>query len=204
MFSGKESLRLMARSTVISILLVAGVILATVLFGIAFYVASNSRWPVIRVPSNILRLILMNSPAILLLVFAYLIISGVWLYTGILAIVTAILAIGLNNGAAAGESLVQASKTLATDASFLDVARVSATPYRACVINAAKAAPLAAFIGTPEILSMLTDSTAYVGDISVTLTILLLFYIIVVQSVVGLSASAVGWLNTKAPEGDRV
>jgi polar amino acid transport system substrate-binding protein len=135
---------------------------------------------------------------ILLLVLVYLVMSGVWVYTGVMALITAVLAIGLNNGAMAGDSLIQSSKTFAKGTSLSNIARVSATPFRASVINATKASPVAAFIGTPELLSVLIDVTAYSGERVVTLGILTLFYLLVVQLVVVLSARVVNKLNMSA------
>ncbi len=151
-----------------------------------------------RLSSQVMRLIIMNSPMILLLVLVYLVMSGVWLYTGVMALITAALAIGINNGAMAGDSLIQASQTFAKGTSLSDIARVSATPFRASVINATKASPVAAFIGTPELLSVLVDVTAYSGDRVVTLGILTLFYLLVVQLVVVLSARVVEKIKTSS------
>lgn len=198
MLSGREGMRLLMRGAVISLLLVISVIVTTVFFGVAFYFASNSRWQILRLSSQIMRLIIMNSPMILLLVLVYLVMSGVWLYTGVMALITAALAIGMNNGAMAGDSLIQASKTFAKGTSLSDIARVSATPFRATVINATKASPVAAFIGTPELLSVLVDVTAYSGDRVVTLGILTLFYLLVVQLVVVLSARVVEKIKTSS------
>ena len=198
MFSGSEGLRLLVRGSVISLLLVIGVIIATVFFGITFFFISKSRWQFLRVTSHIIRLIVMNSPMILLLVLVYLVMSGVWVYTGVMALITAVLAIGLNNGAMAGDSLIQSGKTFTKGTSLSNIVRVSATPFRASVINATKASPVAAFIGTPELLSVLIDVTAYSGERVVTLGILTLFYLLVVQLVVVLSARIVNKLNMSA------
>ena len=198
MLSGIEGIRLLVRGAMISLLLVIGVIVATVLFGLVFYLISKSRWQFLRLTSHIIRLIIMNSPMILLLVLAYLVMSGMWVYTGVMALITAVLAIGLNNGAMAGDSLIQTSKTFAKGTSLSYIARVSATPLRASVINATKASPVAAFIGTPELLSVLIDVTAYSGDRIVTLGMLTLFYLFVVQLVVVLSARVVNKLNMSA------
>jgi polar amino acid transport system substrate-binding protein len=98
----------------------------------------------------------------------------------------------------AGDSLVQSSKTFAMGSSLSNIARVSATPFRASVINATKASPIAAFIGAPELLSVLIDLTAFSGGRAVTLGIMTLFYLLVVQLVVVLSARVVNKLNMSA------
>jgi polar amino acid transport system substrate-binding protein len=199
MLSGEEGLRLFLSGILVSILLVLGAITSTVAFGLTFYLLSQARWGAVRVFSNVVCAISLNSPVILLLVLAYLLVSGVFLYTGTVAVIAAIIAIGLNNGAAAGDSLVQARKTLSGGSGFLDAARVCAIQFRACVINAAKASPVAAFIGTPELLSVLTDITSFSGERVVTFTLLALFYLLMVQLVIMLSAWTVQWLAQTEP-----
>jgi ABC-type amino acid transport system permease subunit len=135
-----------------------------------------------------------NAPVILLLMLSYLIMSSVFVYTTTVSVIAAIFAIGLNNGAAAGDSLVQAKKTLPTGCGLLDASRVCVTQIRACVINAAKASPVAAFIGTPELLSTLTDIMSFSGERVAAFTLLALFYLIIVQLVIMLSARAAQWL----------
>lgn len=191
MLSGEEGLRLFINGIFVSILLVLGSIIATIGFGVAFYKLSQASFAPVRVLSRLICTINLNAPVILLLVLAYLLISGVFQYTGTVAVIAAILAIGLNNGAAAGDSLSQARKTLPDGSGLLEVARVCAVQFRACVINAAKASPVAAFIGTPELLSVLTDITSFSGERMVTFTVLALFYLFMVQSVITISARVV-------------
>lgn len=193
MLTGKEGLRLFISGIFVSILLVIGSIIATIGFGVAFYGLSQASFAPVRVLSRLICTINLNAPVILLLVLAYLLVSGVFQYTGIVAVIAAILAIGLNNGAAAGDSLTQARKTLPDGSGILVVARICAVQFRACVINAAKASPVAAFIGTPELLSVLTDITSFSGERVVTFTMLALFYLLMVQLVITLSARVVHW-----------
>jgi ABC-type amino acid transport system permease subunit len=55
------------------------------------------------------------------------------------------------------------------------------------MINAAKASPIALFIGAPELLSVLTDITAFSGETVTTFFILIIFYLILIQMVITLS-----------------
>jgi ABC-type amino acid transport system permease subunit len=55
------------------------------------------------------------------------------------------------------------------------------------VINAAKASPVAGFIGAPELLAVLTDITAFSGERITTFLILIIFYLILIQLVIILS-----------------
>lgn len=184
MLSGEQGLRLFLEGIWTSLILVTGSIIGTILAGLMFYRLSVSPWMLVRVPSNALRIMFLNAPLILFLVLTYLLISSVFLYTGTVAVITALIVIGLDNGASAGEALVQAKKTLPKDASTARVAMVSAVQFRACVINAAKASPVAAFIGAPELLSVLTDITSFSGERVASFTVLAVFYLLVVQMVV--------------------
>ena len=58
---------------------------------------------------------------------------------------------------------------------------------RAALINAAKASPVAGFIGAPELLAVLTDITAFSGETITTFFILIIFYLILIQMVITLS-----------------
>ena len=194
MFTGDQGLRIFLNGVVVSILLVFGSIVSTILFGLVFYRFSASKWLLVRFFSHVICSVSFNAPVILLLMLSYLIMSSVFVYTTTVSVIAAIFAIGLNNGAAAGDSLVQAKKTLPTGCGLLDASRVCVTQIRACVINAAKASPVAAFIGTPELLSTLTDIMSFSGERVAAFTLLALFYLIIVQLVIMLSARAAQWL----------
>jgi polar amino acid transport system substrate-binding protein len=62
----------------------------------------------------------------------------------------------------------------------------SATQIVAFLINAAKGTPIASFIGAPELLSALTDITAFSSGRVSTYALLLIFYTGVVMAVVWL------------------
>jgi len=194
MFSGDQGLRLFVDGIIVSVFLVLGSIVSTILFGLMFYRFSVSKWPLVRFCSHVICSVSFNAPVILLLMLTYLIVSSVFLYTATVSVIAAILAIGLNNGAAAGDSLVNAKKTLPTGCAMLDAVRACVTQIRACVINAAKASPVAAFIGTPELLSTLTDIMSFSGERVAAFTLLALFYLIIVQLVIVLSDRAAQWL----------
>ena len=51
----------------------------------------------------------------------------------------------------------------------------------AFLINAAKGTPIASFIGAPELLSALTDITSFSSGRATTYSLLLVFYIVVVD-----------------------
>lgn len=184
MLSGEQGYRLFKSGIVVSIVMVIGVIAATIFFGLLFYGLEKARLMPVRVLSRTIRTLCMNAPVVLLLVFCYLIMSGFTLYSAPVAILTAVLAIGLNNGAPAAQSLIAASETLGETATLRESLSIGIVQIRACVINAAKASPVGAFIGAPELLSVLTDITSFSGERAVTFTLLAIFYILIVQAVV--------------------
>ena len=199
MLSGDQGLGLFLEGIWNSVLLVLGSILFTVLSALAFYRLSLSGWLPVRLTTRIVCLAFLNAPLLLILVLTYLLVSGVFLYTGPVAVLTAIFVIGLDNGASAGEALLQARRTLPAGTSLADIVRVSAIQFRASVINASKASPVAAFIGAPELLSVLTDITSFSGERVVTFTVLALFYLLVVQVVIVTSAALVRRLQSSVP-----
>ncbi len=71
--------------------------------------------------------------------------------------------------------MYEASKTLGKQATFLRSLRYAKVRVRACLITSVQACPIAAFIGAPELLSVLTDITAISGERATTFTILALF-----------------------------
>ncbi len=72
----------------------------------------------------------------------------------------------------------------------LNMGSARAIPVRAAtqivsfLINAAKGTPIASFIGAPELLSALTDITAFASGRATTYSLLLVFYVAIVVVVV--------------------
>ena len=193
MLSGEQGLRLFTHGIVVSIVLVIGSIIATILLGLLFYRLDRSNVPVVRWIGWAISTLCLNAPLILLLVLAYLIVSSFTTYSAAIAVMTAVLAIGLNNGASLGAALIAARATLPPTSSLRDAVNVGIVQIRACVIHAAKSSPVGAFIGAPELLTVLTDITSFSGERAVTFTMLALFYILIVQVVIVTSA----WVATQ-------
>jgi len=201
MLSGEEGFNLFKRGIVVSIILVISSIVATILFGLLFFQLARSNIGVVRWVSGAIRILSLNAPLILLLVLAYLIMSSFMIYSAPIAVLTAVLAIGLNNGAPAGESLIAASKIIGPKSTLGEVVNVSVVQVRACVINAAKSSPVGAFIGAPELLSVLTDITSFSGERAVTFTLLAIFYILTVQIVIAASGAVAIRLQRSLAQG---
>lgn len=184
MLSGVNGLKMFLNGMVISVFIVLCAIGATLIFSFIFYFISKSKIKLIQSTGSVVRLFFQNSPLILLLMLGYLSVTAFLAYSTGVAVLIAIAMIGLNNGANGGNALMDAAKTFPSDSDLKEIISVASVPIRAAVINAAKASPVAAFIGAPEMLSSLTDITSFTGERITTYLIVALFYIFIVQTVV--------------------
>jgi ABC-type amino acid transport system permease subunit len=170
--------------TVISVFIVLSSISATLFFAYGFYVLSRLRLRPVRMLGSVLRLFFQNSPIILLLMLGYLLMTAVLDYSTWVAVLIAVVMIGLNNGANGANALIDAAMTFKSTVAPRELFGVAAVALRAAVINAAKASPVAAFIGAPEMLASLTDITSFTGERVTTYLIVSIFYIVFVQVLV--------------------
>jgi len=184
MFSGRNGLQMFLNGVKISVFLVMGAIGATLLFSYVFFTIGKAQTKSIRVAASVIRLFFQNTPIILLLMLGYLIVTAFFDYSTWVALSVSIAMIGLNNGANGANALMDASRTFKSDVSLGDLFDIASVPLRAAVINAAKASPVAAFIGAPEMLSALTDITSFTGERITTYLIISVFYMVMVQAVV--------------------
>jgi ABC-type amino acid transport substrate-binding protein/ABC-type amino acid transport system permease subunit len=184
MLSGVNGLKMFLSGMVISVFIVLCAIGATLIFSFIFYFISKSKIKLIQSTGSVARLFFQNSPLILLLMLGYLSVTAFLAYSTGVAVLIAIAMIGLNNGANGGNALMDAAKTFPSDVDLKEIIGVASVPIRAAVINAAKASPVAAFIGAPEMLSSLTDITSFTGERITTYLIVAVFYIFIVQTVV--------------------
>jgi polar amino acid transport system substrate-binding protein len=178
-----------------SLVLVTGALIATLVFGLAFGAALGSRSRLLRWPARCLTVVLQSSPIVLTLVIAAAIIHAMFSYSSGVALGAAIVALGLANGSNAGQAISEAVLTFRAERAALQVGGLdlfsralarSATQIVAFLINAAKGTPIASFIGAPELLSALTDITAFSSGRASTYALLLIFYTAVVMAVVWL------------------
>jgi ABC-type arginine/histidine transport system permease subunit len=111
--------------------------------------------------------------------------------------VISLIVIGANNGANGGFALREAAESLPRDTAFNAIAWTSSNQLRASVINAVKATPVAAFIGAPEMLSALNDIASFTGERLTTYSFVAVYYLVLVQIVIVLSAQFVKWGKEK-------
>jgi polar amino acid transport system substrate-binding protein len=178
-----------------SLLLIAGALVATLAFALLFGAAMSARLRLLRWTARGITVALQSSPILLTLVIAASIIHVLLSYSAALVLSAATIALGLSNGANAGQAIAEAYRTLQDEragspskkgALFMGALSRSATQIVAFLINAAKGTPIASFIGAPELLSALTDITSFSSGRATTYTLLLIFYTVVVIAVIWL------------------
>jgi ABC-type amino acid transport substrate-binding protein/ABC-type amino acid transport system permease subunit len=183
-----------------SVILILGTLTATFCFALLIGRALSMHSALCRWPVRGLVMLLQSTPPVLSLVIVASAANAVFTFSAALALAAAILALGLINGGNAGQAIAEAVATLrAEDAAkppghprlaegtlFTHALRRSITQIIAFLINATKATPIASFIGAPELLNALTDSTSFSSDRDTTYWLLLVFYVAVVLAVVGL------------------
>lgn len=184
MFTGHNAFQWFLQGLQVTLLLVVGSLAATMAAGIVFFKLQQSAlWP-IRFTTNLLVVFLQNSPVILLLILGYLWVSLFWVYTIPLSIISAVVVIGLNNGANVTGAMHETWLTAGRQLSVGATVQRSVVPIRAALINAAKATPVAGFIGVSDLLATLNDITAFTGEQLTTFLVLTVIYLCLIQFVV--------------------
>jgi polar amino acid transport system substrate-binding protein len=141
------------------------------------------------------------TPLPLVMFFVYVLAGGIAAYSGLVALVAAILAIGLYNGSNAAHAIDEAYSALLRGTASSATPAVAAGPPRflqavslanvqivAFLINAAKGSPAAGMIGVPEFLNVVTDLSANATDRVGVNLLLLIFYsglVLIVIAVLG-------------------
>ena len=173
-----------------SLILIAGALAATLAFALVLGAAMGSRSFVLRWPARLLTMTLQSSPIVLTLVIAATVTHSLFALSTETVLAAAIVALGLTNGANAGQAIGEAMWSLRAEGAnaglFGRALSRAATQIVAFLVNASKGTPIASFIGAPELLSSLTDITSFSSGRITTYTILLVFYTAVVMVVVWL------------------
>ena len=176
-----------------SLLLIAGALSATLVLALVLGAVQGSRSWLLHGAARALTVVLQSSPIVLTLVIASALSHALFPASAATAIGAAIVALGLTNGANAGQAIGEAMATLRAEpatrglgeaALFSRALGRSGSQIVAFLINAAKGTPTASFIGAPELLTALTDITSFSSGRITTYWLLLIFYILVVMAVV--------------------
>jgi ABC-type amino acid transport system permease subunit len=176
-----STLSLLLEGIGFSLALVLGTMLSTLGFALLF--GRLMGWGPMRLRRAIDTVVSVaqTSPLPLLMFVGYVVAGGLTHYTAVVALMTAILVVGIYNGANAGRAIndaYQANQTRrgAPRRSFMEAVSVAGIQLVAFLINAAKGSPAAGMIGVPEFLNVMTDLTAYSRDRVAVYLVLLVFY----------------------------
>jgi polar amino acid transport system substrate-binding protein len=184
-----------------SLLLIAGALGATLCFALLLGAAQGSRSFVLHLATRSLTIVLQSSPIVLTLVIVSALSHVLFPTTGAVAIAAAIVALGLTNGANAGQAIGEAITSLRAEGQqgslFGRALARSASQIVSFLVNAAKGTPTASFIGAPELLTALTDITSFSTGRITTYWLLLIFYTVVVMIVVWLCGRLQSWLERR-------
>ena len=176
-----------------SVLLMIGAVVITVLFAMLFAAALSSHFKILKWPSRLIVLAAQSSPVLLTLVITSTVVLAVFPYSPALLLSAVMLALGLMNGSMAGQAIAETilssesgKGSTNTRKPYLHSVVLSSTQLMSFVVNAAKGTPIASFVGTPELVSAVTDITAFSSNRVMTYTFLLIFYVVLVAIVVWL------------------
>jgi polar amino acid transport system substrate-binding protein len=190
-----------------SLLLVAGTIIATLLVALTIGALASASSRLLRWPARVLVIVLQSSPPIMTLIVAATLLRGFAEFTPLTVMIAAIAALGLINGANAGQAIAETiaairhgvtAWTAGDSALFFRGVCLSAKQIEAFLINAAKGTPVASFIGAPELLNQLTDIGSFASSRASIYWVMLIFYMLIVAVVVRLSASLRWFLQRQA------
>ncbi len=174
-----------------SLLAVVGVLGATLLAALFFASGLVVDNRLLRGGLNLLLVIFQGSPPILILVFVATIANTAFVYSPAVALMVAITAIALVNGAFAGQGIADGWRSLPpelTGGRRMRHAIVRAGPQiEAFLTNATRGIAAASFVGVADLTNALNDIASFSRSQAVTYWILLIFYILVVMAVVRLS-----------------
>ncbi len=193
MLTSVPAFELFTAGIVNSLILVMGALGATLGFSLVFGFFAIIPLRVSRFVTWGIVTTIQSSPVILTLVVAGAVATTIFTYSPAVALGSAIVALGLMNGANAGQAIGEAAESLRRDgrygsgfsgALYGAAVRRSLTQLLSFLINAAKGTPIASFTGAPELLSALTDITSFSAGRGTTYTLVLIFYIAVVFIVV--------------------
>ncbi|WP_165390381.1 transporter substrate-binding domain-containing protein [Thalassococcus sp. S3] len=196
---------LLVNGAIISLIAVAGVLVATLGIALLFAWGLLARNRVLRGALHLLIVVFQGSPPILILVFVAALANAILLYSTAVALFVAIISIALVNGAFAGQGIADAWRSLGSrmsDGKRMRHAIVRAAPQiEAFLTNATRGIAAASFVGVADLTNALNDIASFSRSQVVTYWILLIFYILVVMAVVRLSRALNRGLERALVEG---
>jgi ABC-type amino acid transport system permease subunit len=182
-------------------LLVIGVLAATFIIACLVGWALSSPLRPVRWATRCGVVTLQSTPFVLALVIGLAFATALTTYSVGLGITVCIFVTGLMNGANAGQSISESVISIIRERGdhppglFIEAIRRSRIQLQAFLVNASKAVPAASFIGAPELLSSMTDISSFSNSRISTYVFLMLFYMVIVVTVVWLCGKGADWLQ---------
>ncbi len=165
-----------------SLALIVGSQIATAVFALTFGGLMGAGIAPVRRATAAVTAIGQTTPLPLLMFFGYIIAGGVTRYTGVVALIAAVVVRGFYNGCNAGRAIHEAHQAIRGNAaaaqsqSYWQALSLASIQLIAFLINAAKGSPAAGMIGVPEFLNVMTDLSSYSSDRVSVYLVLLVFY----------------------------
>jgi ABC-type amino acid transport substrate-binding protein/ABC-type amino acid transport system permease subunit len=197
MLTGQIALNFFLSGLTNSIIISIGGIVVTLLLAALFFSLMRSANRLCSLSSYGFTLIFQNTPIILLFVVGSICLNFFGSFTPIQTIILSIFVIGISNGANAAVAMRDTLLTRPdpTSESLKNIFSLTFTQVRGCLINAVKGSPIASFVGTPELLSVMVNITAFTGTRASTYVFMAIFYLLSVQLVLYLSNKAFSYVS---------
>ncbi|WP_346906848.1 transporter substrate-binding domain-containing protein [uncultured Roseibium sp.] len=182
---------LFTNGMLVSLIAVAGAIVATLAMSFFLAVCLTSESRLLKWPLAVLQAVLQSSPPILILVCVATAANQLFSYSQVVALLVAILSIALMNGAFAGQAIADAWRSVEMPAGkgerWRQAVIRSASQIEAFLTNATRGISAASFVGVADLTNALNDITSFSRNQAIAYWILLIFYVLVVMIVVRLS-----------------
>jgi polar amino acid transport system substrate-binding protein len=151
-------------------------------------------WSRNRIAATFVRWLVLffrSSPIVLLLFVGFTAATVVTQYSLAVALIVAIITLGLFNGSYAAQAVADVRAELVREREgvpprFRLLASRAATPLTGFLINASKGSAAASMIGAPELLSATTDISSFSSERLSLYSLLLVLYLALVLLVIGL------------------
>ena len=197
MLSGQIALKFFLSGLTNSIIISLGGIAVTLLLAALLFSLMRSTNRLCSMTSYGFTLIFQNTPIILLFVVGAICLNIFGSFTPVQTIILSIFVIGISNGANAAVAMRDTLSTRSdpTNEPLKNIFTLTFTQIRACLINAVKGSPVASFVGTPELLSVMINITAFTGTRASTYVFMAIFYLVSVQLVLYLSNKAFSYVS---------
>ena len=189
MLTGQIALKLFLTGIGVSIIVCVGGIALTLFFALIFFSLMRSTNRLQASLSYGITLALQNTPIILLFVVFAILLNIFGSFGPVQTILMSAFVLGLSNGSNAAIAMRDTLAALPDPASntIKRIFSLTLVQIKSCLINAAKGSPVASFVGTPELLSVMTNITAFTGTRTSSYVFMAIFYLMIIQVITFIS-----------------